>query len=593
MIIETKEQYEKLLFDLQLEEYIALDTETEEFSEEKQHAFELALDGLGIYGEKVRAFIPARFLDNRFQSILDTKTCIFHNAKFDLTIIEKQGFDISKIKFEDTMIMSWLLNENRFSHGLKDLAKSVLGVKEDKVTKFKQVTKRPLLVDYGLFPHEFDQDKIDWEKELGKYCIDDAKYTYKLFFEFKPKLEEQELWNEYQKVELPFVLVLRDIELRGIKIDLEYLKELDRKIQIDLVKLQGDIWREAGKNFNISSPKQLSEILFTQKGYSLSEEYLTSTGGNSTNEAALKYLGSVHPEDKMLSALLEFRELFKVHTGFIIGLQKKQVSGVIYTSFKQHGTVTGRLSSSSPNLQQIPSRSDQYDIRKAFVAREGFTFVISDMSQIEFRLAAHFSQDPTLLNAYQEGKDMHQATADLLGCTRMVSKTVNFGLLYGRTAYGMAKGMGMTPEEAEKFIALYFSKFKKLEILIEQSKNTLKKHYAVRTIIKRKRRFPDYAKAKKDHDRKMVGRIERQALNSIIQGSASDIMKLQMRNLHPILKQYNAHILLQIHDEIVVECPIELAEKVSEVVKYEMENVVKLNGVPLVTVPHVSNFWNK
>jgi len=597
-MIKSKKQYGELVGKLLECGIIAMDTETEEFDDENTHSFDLDLDGVGVYGvgvdgDKVKAYIPVEYLDEGFQKVLDKCEVIFHNYKFDGVILQKQGYDISKLKYHDTLIMSWLLNENRRNHRLKYLAESVLKVKKDKIVEFRDVSKRPVLEEYGMFPDEFAKDKIEWEKKLGLYCIDDCKYTYRLYQKFKPKLEKEGLWDVYIKVELPIISVLIKMEARGVQLDLKYLREIGADMERDVMQLQAVIWKEAGKQFDINSPKQLSGILYDERGYELPSDYKTPTGANSTNSAALRYLFDRHTEDKLLESLFTYRELFKLHSTYVKGLLDRQRDGVIYASFKQHGTATGRFSSASPNLQNIPRRDDKYDIRKAFVAREGYTFVICDLSQIELRVMAYLSKDPIMIKAFQEGRDIHQETADLMGVDRTTAKTINFGVGYGQAAYGLSKGLGITAEEAERFLRDYFTKFKKLAVLIVQATNTLKKNYAIWTLFKRKRRFPKYAQARKSKDWKVINHAHRQAINSIIQGSAADIIKLHMRELGKVLPEKDAHILIQIHDEFVIETPEKNAEEVLALVKATMENAIKLGDVPVVAEGFVSKYWKK
>ena len=437
-IIHTKEEYKAVIEKLITEKCLSLDCETTQFDEDNTHSFELDLEGVGLFSDNIRVYIPVEFLDKEFQRVLDDKEVIFHNAKFDLVILQKQGYDLSKIKYQDTLIMSWLLNENRTAHRLKYLAEHVLKVKKEKIVEFRQVNKKPILDDYGMFPEEFTKDSENWLKKLGNYCIDDCKYTYKLYQKFKPELEKQGLMKVYEKIELPLIKVVMDMELRGIKIDLEYLKQVKEDLEQGLIKLQAGVWKEAGREFDINSSKQLSEILFKDKKFEVSEEHKTPKGSASTNEKALEFLGKKYPEEKLISLLLEYRELFKLHSTFVIGLLKKHKDGIIYAGFNQMGTKTARFSSNQPNLQQIPAVS-KYDIRKAFIARDSYTFIDYDMSQIELRLGAYFSKDPKMMKAFQEGKDIHQETADIVKCTRTFAKILNFAIFYGMSEYGLAQ----------------------------------------------------------------------------------------------------------------------------------------------------------
>lgn len=429
MIISSREQYLDFIEKVKKEPLIGLDLETEEFSDSKTHAFELALDGVGVYSESASAYIPVKWLEPNFQEVLDGPELVIHNAKFDLTVLNFSGFDISKVRFHDTYIMSWLCDENRESHRLKDLAKRLLKVPASKIQEFKDVKKRPKLEEYGMFPFEFDKDLEAWEKELGMYCINDCKYTYKLFKIFKPILEEEGIWSDYEKVELPMIRVLMDMENTGIALDENYLKEMKEKVELLLNSLRAEIWGMVGYEFDINSPKQLSKVLFQDKGYVLTDEHRTAKGAFSTGEASLVYLGAKYPEDNFVGKLLEYRDLFKLQSAFIDGLLAKSKSGVIHASFIQAGTKTGRFSCQAPNLQQISRRDDEFDIRKAFVARDGYIFIDSDLNQVELRVAAYYSKDPTLIEAFRSGEDVHTATAKALGCERVVAKCFAGGTL--------------------------------------------------------------------------------------------------------------------------------------------------------------------
>jgi len=598
MIIKDNQQFLNVFDQLMLEEYLAVDTETEEFSDVKTHAFHLGLDGVGFAGEKIGVYVPYKILNDRvnrvlFQEILDTKELIFHNAKFDLTIFQAHDWDISQVKFHDTMIMAWLLNENRTSFALKKLAESVLKIDKEKIVEFRDVKKRPVKEAYGLFTQDFEPELAAWEEELGTYCISDCKYTYKLFQKFKPKVIQEGFWKVYTELEIPIVRVIMDMENRGITLDLDYLDTLGVELENELIEIKAKIWASAGKEFDISSPQQLSEVLFSERKYDLPTDYLTPTGAKSTNEAALAFLKNKHPEDVLLDSLLKYRELFKLNSAYIIGLKKKSKDGVIYTTYRQTKVVTGRFSSQAPNLQQLPARGDKYDIRRAFIPRPGYRFVICDLSQIELRVAAYFAQDPIMIKAFKEKKDIHTETAEAMGVDRRIAKTINFGILFGTSGYGMSKNLGITVEEADAFIKNYFDKFKSIKILVEQAKNTMKNNYAVWTLLKRKRRFPNYAQAKKEKDWKSVSHMERQCLNSIVQGTAADIIKIQMRNLHRILPEYNSHLLLTIHDEVVIEAPKDIAEEVLRVVKETMETAIELKNVPIIAEGLIADFYKK
>ena len=593
MIVSSRIEYAEVLEKALLEPYLAIDIEGEEFiKNERDHAFELGLYGIGVYGKNVAAYIPKKFLDPSFQEVLDRTTSVFHNAKFDMTMIEKEGYRVNDIKFHDTMILAYLMDENRMSFGLKQLTASVLKVKT-KITKFKDIAKRPVPEDFAMFPADYQPAYDKWEHDMGTYCIEDCEHTFKLFEIFWPKMQlDAKLTNAYLNIEIPMVSVIRKMEQRGIAIDVDYLRKMGQEMFTELARIKGEIWKDAGREFDINSPKQLSQILFKEKGYTLPDDYKTPKGELSTNVKALEYLQE-HQKSTFADLILQFREIHKLYSTYVEGLLARHRNGVIHGSFMQTGTKTGRLSSSNPNLQQIPRRDDKFNIRNAFVARPGFTFVISDLSQIELRLLAFYSKDETLVRAYQEGKDIHQQTADLIGCERVVAKTVNFGIAYGRRAQGLARGLNMPLEQAQKFIDDYFRKFKKIATFIQNAENTVERQYQVRTLLGRYRRFPEYPAAARARNRGLMNRIKRQGVNAIIQGSAADIMKVMMRNISRRIEPMGCHLLVQVHDEIVVEVPLGMENEVAEIVKYEMENAVILPDVPIVTEPTIYHRYKK
>lgn len=596
MIIKTKEEYLKFIDEViqNKETYISLDIESEPFTSIKSLPRDLALEGIGIYAnKKLKAYILPQVLDNNFQKLLDSKEIIFHNAKFDLDILRKEGFKIDKINYHDTLIMSWLCNENKHSHKLKDLAASVLKIKKENITTFTDIGNKPELAQFGILPKsEYKKALDEWIEKMGDYCLKDCEYTYKLFFKFKIILEKEDIWKEYYELEMPFVKVLLGMEHRGIKIDVKYLQELGEILDKKIIKLSAEIYKEVGRDIDINSAKQLREYLFIEKKYNLPEQYRTPKGEFSTDVSSLKYLAKIE-KIKIADLLLKYRELSKLNSTYVKGMLEDAREGIIYPSFNQIGTVTGRLSSNSPNAQNIPRRDDEFNIRKAFIPRQGYKFICADYGQIELRLIAYFSKDERMLNVYRENGDIHAETAKEIGCDRVTAKGINFGINYGRTAYGLSEGLGISKEEAQKFIDRYFVKYPRVKLFMQQAANTIGKKYAIRTLLKRKRRFPDYATARKSNDKKLMGQIERQACNSAIQGSASDIIKVAMRNLADKIKIYDSHILIQVHDELVIETLEKNANKVLSIVKDIMETPVDLKIIKLVVEPKITNCWEK
>lgn len=610
--------------------HVSADVETEYIQEdnpEKSHPWQLDLHGIGVCaGKDKQAYIvhdPS--LDYSVLDVLfHTFPVVFHNATFDIGVLEahKALSAVDEAKVHDTMIMSYMLDENKESHKLKDLAVRDLKVPADKVVRLKDVGEKPTLEKMpqtNLFDDVKDEkvklaESVEqWEKTMGEYCMDDCDYTHRLFSKYKKEMEEQPTVGKvYWELEIPFMKVLYSMEKNGIAIDEAYLGELSEKVEQRLIDIGAEIYKEAGREFTIGSPKQLQEV-FAEKKIQIPEEFKTKTGAASTGVQALEHLAE---QGVTLAAnVLKYRELVKLQNTYIQALPKKATKGIVHCSWWQIGAKTGRISCRSPNLQNIPRRDDDMNIRKAFVPKPGNVFVIADYSQIELRIMAYCSQDPTLIQTYQDGGDVHKATAEKLGCDRVTAKQVNFGLNYGRTAMGMSKGLGMTVEEAEKFIEKYFQEFPKVKEFMDRAKQTVQNHKYVETVIGRRRRFSEYNRMpvevvgkpglsyeKMDKwDRKTInrqrlilnGRIERQACNAIIQGSAADIIKIAMRNMHDKLKPFGAYLLVQIHDEVLVECPKDKADEVVVVVKECMESAVTLKGVPLLSEPKIATSWEK
>lgn len=630
-ILKTQKQIDEFCYGLcdKGVEVIACDVETTEFNKDRWIPQQLDLYGIGIYAsENDKAYIVYNkrlkydSLDFLFHSV---QAVVFHNAKFDLTVLRSHNLMTfeDEISVHDTMLMSYIDDESRFSHGLKQLAKGLLKV--ENVTKYDDVGDKPVkeesnqqtifeALDPKFIEKEYRQKVKQWEDKMGAYCIDDCKHTLKLFEYFGPRLSKHpELLKIYMDMELPVMKVLMDMEWRGVQVDVKYLKELDGKAEKKLVNLTSEIYKlNDGKKFDINSPKQLSKILFQDKGYIMPDEYRTPKGDPSTDSKALQYLVDTE-ESELAAAVLQYRELSKLQSAFITAIPKLAVNGVIHANFRQTQTSTGRLSCSTPNLQQLPRRADEFNIRAAFKPRKGYIFVQCDWSQIEVRIMASLCQEPTMLKAYSEGKDLYQEIADNLDISRHESKSVLLGINYGRSAYGLSKGLGISPEEAEEYIARYFEKFPNVKNFLDSAILEVEKKKYVTTITHRRRMFNNYNKLKlvpgktwaemdseekyeAKNERERVNRaIRRMACNAKIQGSSADILKIAARNIVKAYKDENidAHILLQIHDEFIVECREDQKERGMELLQWHMENAVQLPGVKLVAEPKFMTEWEK
>jgi len=569
---------------------VALDTETESFAGGKL-PWELEVRGIGFYmpDPDFHFFAWADAIDvPTLQAVLDHKTLLMHNAGFDLHVLSGMGVDVSRVEAHDTLVMSHLADEN-CSHKLKDLAKSVLGKK--KVMKYDDVGDRPK--GGTLFADEDAKELAEWERKMAEYCVDDCLYTYGLYDKLRERLQDEGLWNTYEIVERPMIDIIRRIERTGISVDAEYLKGIGEKVDREADIREIEIREITGNGeFNPGSSLQLSEYLFKQKKYRLPEDFVTPKGKPSTNREALEWLVN-EKGDRVAQLTLEHREYSKIKSTYVTGLLEKLRDGTLHGRFNQTGTATGRWSSSNPNMQNVPRRDDELDIRHAFMARPGHVFIINDYSQIELRLAAYFSDCPTLIEAYKEGKDIHQATADKMGCERFVSKSINFGILYGMSAHGLARRMKLTEEKAQAFIDQYFREFPEIRQFTEDCRAMVRKFGYVQTICGRKRRFPDYAKAVADDDWKVIKRAERQATNAVIQGSAADVVKLAVKKVDSKVRRLGCSVLLQVHDELLVEVPEDTVKTALLLIQNEMENVIRLGDIPLVAEPKVSDRWVK
>ena len=402
------------------------------------------------------------------------------------------------------------------------------------------------------------------------------------------ELKKENLERVYWEIEHPLAFVLYEMEKRGIKVDVEYLKELEKVFENYLSELEENIWKLSGTKFNLNSPKQLSSVLFGKLG--LKPVKRTKTGF-STDTETLTYYAQQGIEIAKL--LLEYRKISKLNSTFVKSLLKHVgEDGRIHTTFIQTGTATGRLACANPNLQNLPV-SDEISkkIRQAIVPSEGFKLVWADYSQIELRILAHLSEDEELIKAFKSGKDIHGETAlKLFGTTneelRRIAKMVNFGIIYGMTPSGLAERLGIPYKEAKTYIDKYFETFKGVKNFIEKVIETAYREGAVRTIFGRKRPLPELFSP----DKTLRNFGERAGVNATVQGSAADIVKVAMIKLHEELKELGGYILLQVHDELVVEVPEEKVEEGVKVVKEVMESAGNLR-VPLEVNVEVGERW--
>ncbi len=537
---------------------VAFDTETDGLENPNIVGFSFAFEKSRAYYVPINHFylgvsdqIPQNKALEAIEKILDKKV-IGHNLKFDFKMLKKYGLTIPT-PYADTMILAWILDPDS-PVGLDSVAKRYL---DHTNIKFKEIVGKN---------KNFAEVDI---QEAAKYAAEDAIITLKLYEILKDKIWKEVKWD-IENIEMPFVNLLIDIESQGIKLDIEYMQKLQTEISAKLSNLTEEIYKLAGSEFNIKSTKQLAYILF--EVLKLPVKRKTKTG-YSTDEKVLNSLKDAHP---IIPKLLEYRKLEKLQSTYVIPLQeyaKKDPNHRIYTNFLQTGTATGRLSSKNPNLQNIPTSTD-INIRDAFVAEK--EFVSLDYSQIELRLLAHFSKDEHLINAFLEDKDIHLETAvKIFGEEkakeyRSVAKSINFGLIYGMGPKKLSETINVSTKEAKEFIQKYFASFPTVKTFLENTKADAREKGYVETLLKR-RRFFDFAAA----NARTIANFEREAVNTIFQGSAADIIKKAMIEIKSIFPK--AKMLLQIHDELIFE--IDSREEAYEY-KEIMQNVFKLE-VPL------------
>ncbi|MBE9258608.1 DNA polymerase I [Dolichospermum sp. LEGE 00246] len=519
------------------------------------------------------------------------------NAKFDRLILRCQGINLAGVVF-DTMLASYLINPDS-SHNLSDLSLRYLGLSAKSYGDL--VPKGKTIADISI-------------AAVADYCGMDVYSTFALVSKLREKLvETPTLYKLLNEVEQPLEEVLAEVEYTGVRINSDYLQELSQQLEIELAKLEIIATEIAGEKFNLGSPKQLSHILFDKLGLSTKYSRKIQTG-YSTDAATLEKLQEVD-NTGFVEAIIENRTLSKLKSTYVDALPAlvHPKSQRLHTDFNQTATSTGRLSSSHPNLQNIPIRTAfSRQIRKAFLPESGWLMVAADYSQIELRILAHLSQEPVLIQAYQQNEDIHTVTAklvfekeDISSDERRFAKTINFGVIYGMGAQKFARETGINPIDAKLFIERFNERYANVFAYLEKVKKEAIAYGYVETILGRRRYFEFTSnslrqlKGSKLEDinlqkLKNLGQYDagllRSAANAPIQGSSADIIKIAMVQLHEVLKKYQARLLLQVHDELVFEVPPQEWEELQPQIKSVMENAVSLS-VPLVVDIHAGDNW--
>lgn len=510
-----------------------------------------------------------------------------HNLKYEYVVMKRYGIEMNNIFF-DTMIASYVLRPDFTHHNLDRLAEEYLNYR---TVRYEEIIGK----EQSLFSTLLN---VPIEKVV-EYSCEDADIALRLYNLFSTKLEQNPRQKElFYSIEMPVVKVLGDMEYNGIKINVDRLKALSKELQTELESVSRRIYELAGEVFNLNSPKQMGYILFEK--LKLPPVKKTKTGF-STDEEVLEELAE---EYEIAEYILRHRTLTKLKTTYIDELPNMVVesTGRIHTSFNQTVTATGRLSSSNPNLQNIPVRDEiGRKIRSAFIADEGKTLGSFDYSQIELRVLAHISEDEVLINQFYEGRDIHSETASkVLGLRpdevtpehRRIGKTINFGIVYGISAYGLAKQLKTSTSEASKIIEKYFETYKGVREYIFKTLEFASRNGYVETMFGRRRNIPELVNKKYTREKLSFSKPERIAINTPIQGSASEIVKIAMSKLHEVLTGTCVRILLQVHDEVLVELPEEEIDKFQDLIKKTLENAVSLR-VPLVIEHKFGKNWGE
>jgi DNA polymerase-1 len=505
-----------------------------------------------------------------------------HDLKSDAVLLARHGVSLTGLH-TDTMLASYLVDATRTEHRLEDLSVEYLGYKP--LSEEEVCGRGAKAVSLADVPVEAAVD----------YACERADLAGQLEPLFRDLLTREQLDEVYQTLELPLIPVLVDIERAGVRIDVPALAAQSQKVDQELARRSGEIFQFAGGEFNINSPKQLAEILFDK----LQLPVLKRTGTSRAPSTAVEVLEELALAHDMPRLILEWRALMKLKGTYIDALPQlvNPQTGRVHTSFNQAVAATGRLSSSDPNLQNIPIRTELgREIRSAFVAEPGHTLISADYSQIELRVLAHLAEDETLIAAFQRGDDIHDQTAlKVFGpdstmdkrALRSTAKMINYALLYGKTAFTLSKDIGVTPQAAQAFIDAYFSGFPRVREFIDRTLEEARATGSVKTLFGRRRLVPDLTS--RDFQRRSAA--ERVAVNLPIQGTAADIMKRAMLLVHAALAaEPDARMILTVHDELLFEVPKARASALGEVVRQRMESAAQLK-VPLTVDVGIGDNW--
>jgi len=569
-----------LLQNLLKQESVCFDTETTGLD-----ALHAELVGIAFSYEKGKGFyVPfpenqeeAKVLAEKFIPFFENETIekIGQNLKYDLKILSNYGIEV-KGKLFDTMIAHYLINPD-MRHNMDILSETYL--------KYAPKPIEDLIGKKGKNQKSMREVPLE---EIKEYAVEDADVTLQLKEIFSAELDKTETRKLFDEIEIPLVKVLADMENEGIRLDTDFLKSLSEDLSNDIKTLEENIYEIAGEKFNLASPKQLGDILFDKLKIGGSKQKKTKTGQYATGEEVLSYLAN---DNKIVQDILDWRQLVKLQNTYVDALptQVDKVTHRVHTDYMQTVAATGRLSSNNPNLQNIPIRTERgRQIRKAFIARdENYTIVSADYSQIELRIIAALSGEENMIKAFQNHEDIHKSTAskvfnvpleEVTREQRSHAKTVNFGIIYGVSAFGLSNQTSLSRSESAALIDTYYKTYPRLKSYINEQIEFARENGYVQTVSGRRR----YLKDINSQNAIVRGGAERNAVNAPIQGSAADIIKIAMINIHKKLttENWKSKMLLQVHDELVFDVHNSELEKIKPMIKHEMENAFKLE-VPL------------
>lgn len=579
--VTTDKQLKKLIADIQAQGYFCFDTETTGLD-----AMQASLIAMTISLKPSEAYMlyfpenDAKALQQlaEMRAVLESKTIlkIGQNIKYDMLVLRNHGVAVCEPLY-DTLVAHYLIDPDK-PHGMDAMAMELL--------HYEPVSITELIGKKGK--DQLSMRDVEVEK-LMEYACEDADITLALKEKLDPGLDAANLRRVFETVEMPLVLTLTDMEFHGVKVDVEFLRQYSQQLEQEMLAVEKDIYRLAGMKFNINSPKQLGEIIFDK--LQLGKAKKTKTGQYSTKEEDLVALAEEH---EFPAHIVRYRKLGKLKSTYVDALPSliNPKTGRIHSTFSQAVTATGRLSSNNPNLQNIPIRSEEgREIRKAFIPEKGFIIMSADYSQVELRLVAELSQDASMVADFKAGHDIHRATAskvfgvpmeEVSSDQRSKAKMVNFGIIYGISAFGLAQRLKISRSEAAEIINSYLQQYGKIKEYMDQNIADARRLGYTRTILGRRRYLPDINSA----NATIKGFAERNAINSPVQGSAADLIKVAMNDIHREMgtRKMRSKMILQVHDELVFEAHQDEVDDLGKLVKEKMEAALHLQVPMLVEV---------